>query len=97
MKTMLVAAVILTFSTLGRAEVAAGPDAINGSFVRMLANRPGIALTDAVDSDRRDSWFEQAVNAAIRRDMGSLDAGSANLLPSDDKSSTVSWSCGESD
>jgi hypothetical protein len=89
MKTRLLAAVAIFFSGLACADVPAGPDSVNGSFVRMLRHGPGVAPMRAIGGDSTDLQFERWVNAAARGDTTSLEAGFANLLARADDAPTA--------
>lgn len=81
MKTVLLAVVSMTVSGLAIADVPAGPDAINGSFVRMLEFAPGVpGNTSTAVSSVDDFQFDQWVNSIARGDQSSLEAGFAHLL-----------------
>lgn len=97
MKTLMLAAVMITFSGLACADVPAGPDTVNGSFVRMLKHGPGVAPMSAADGDVTDSQFEQTVNALGRGDTSTLAAGFANLLARADDAPPALASRGERD
>ena len=97
MKTILLAAVMITSSGLACADVPAGPDAVNGSFVRMLKHGPGIAVRSVAGGDVTDFQFEQTVNALGRGDTSSLEAGFANLLARADDAPPALPSRGERD
>ena len=80
MKTILLASVMLAFSTVGRADVPDGPDAVNGSFARMLAHGRSVALAGEVDRSAGYSEFERIVNAAARGDLSRVEAVLSNSV-----------------
>lgn len=80
-KTVLLAVMSMSVSGLAVADVPAGPDAINGSFVRMLEFAPGVpGNTSTAVSNADDFQFDQWVNSIARGDQSSLEAGFAHLL-----------------
>lgn len=81
MKTVLLALASMAASGLAVAEVPAGPDPINGSFVRMLEFSPVVPANRPTGvSNASDFQFDHWVNRIARGDQSSLEAGFAHLL-----------------
>jgi hypothetical protein len=95
MKATVLCAAIFGFSTPVHAAVPAGPDAVNGAFVRMLDHRAAGASTGAAASKARDFQFDRTFNAAVRGSATNREARASNMLAADVKGASRSCACVE--
>jgi hypothetical protein len=81
MKTVICTIAFAAFTVVPRAdaEVPPGPDAINGAFVRLMANEATPPAT-AVPAPESERMFERWVNRVARNEMSSVEAGFARMI-----------------
>jgi len=80
MKTEFCTLVMLVISTSAYADIPQGPDAVNGSFERMLAHEPGLPALQQPVADRDDAFVERWVNAVARNEFPGPEAGFVHML-----------------
>lgn len=81
MQTTLLACLLLGVTGVSTAEVPAGPDEVNGAFVRLLDHAPAaLPASRASDARAREEWVAAWVNAAARGDADPAAAGFTHLL-----------------
>ena len=80
MKTEFCTLVMLVISTSAYADIPQGPEAVNGSFERMLAHEPGLPALQQPVADRDDAFVERWVNAVARNEFTGPEAGFVHML-----------------
>ena len=80
MKTEFCTLVMLVISTSAYADIPQGPEAVNGSFERMLAHEPGLPALQQPVADRDDAFVERWVNAVARNEFPGPEAGFVHML-----------------
>jgi len=80
MRTAFCTLAMLVISTSAHGEVPQGPDAINGSFERLLAHEPGLPVLQQPAVERDDAFVERWVNAVARNEISGPEAGFVSML-----------------
>lgn len=81
MRTTLGALTMLALVAAAHAEVPPGPDAVHGSFTRMLGHQASNGwAAAATPGSEYDAYVERWIDAAARNELNSLEAGFVHML-----------------